>query len=136
MPFSTIASPRKAARKSKRKPSEFARIYGSKARVEWVKSLPCGACYVAGYTENAHLTPKGEKGTGYKGHHRFIAPLCGPRPLVGYHYHQLYMEGGLYIGCHRLRAEYPVTFAVCFPGFNPERAAAQTQIAWLSIRLP
>lgn len=61
----------------KRKPSEFARIYHSKERVTWVKSLGCffapsGEC--VGPIDNAH-TESG-KGTGYKAGYEVIVAAC------------------------------------------------------------
>jgi hypothetical protein len=65
----------------KRTASEFNRIYGSRARVAWVKSLPCLACLAihpafavtAGTSHNAH-TETG--GIGYKAGYETIVPLC------------------------------------------------------------
>lgn len=59
--------------KAKPRPaSETRRIYGSKARVAWVKSLPCAGCN-RGPCINAH-TESG--GTGRKADHTTIIPLC------------------------------------------------------------
>ena len=78
----TAGIKRSRIKPKKRKPSEFARIYGSKARVEWVKSLPCCVCRLRGLLEknqhagesyNAH-TENG--GMGYKAGYETIAPLC------------------------------------------------------------
>lgn len=57
-----------------RRASEFARCYGSKARVAWVKSLPCIVA-VCGVTpsENAHTVTGG---MGRKADADTIAPLC------------------------------------------------------------
>jgi hypothetical protein len=69
------SQPMKRAGRIKPKPrtrSEFARIYGSKARVEWVKSLPCLICG-RGPCDNAH-TENG--GMGRKGDAASIVPLC------------------------------------------------------------
>lgn len=68
--------------RKKRKPSEFARIYGSRERVRWVKSEPCiatlggkmAACY--GPIDNAHVTRDDQGGTGRKSGYRCIAPCC------------------------------------------------------------
>jgi hypothetical protein len=56
----------------KRRASEFARCYGSKERVEWVKRQPCIDCG-ATPSDNAHV--EGE-GVGRKAHHTRIVPLC------------------------------------------------------------
>lgn len=66
----------------KRSASEFARIYGSKERVAWVKALHCFACecvspfigqVTAGRCHNAH-TETG--GMGRKADANTIIPLC------------------------------------------------------------
>lgn len=63
----------------KRRQSEFARAYGSRARVAWVKSRPCallgfaGAWLCDGEIENAHTHTDG---MGRKADYQFIAPLC------------------------------------------------------------
>jgi hypothetical protein len=57
----------------KRSASEFARIYGSKARVEWVKNLPCVCGCMRWPCDNAHSENEGK---GRKGHHRTIVPLA------------------------------------------------------------
>lgn len=60
-----------------RKPGEFARIYGSKARVEWVKAQPCvfanpdSAC--EGMIENAHIECGGY---GRKADYCRVVPIC------------------------------------------------------------
>lgn len=56
-----------------RRPSAFARIYGSKARVTFVKGLDCAWCG-RGPCDNAHVG--GAKGIGYKAGFEHIAPLC------------------------------------------------------------
>lgn len=69
-------------RRKPRKPSEFARIYGSRARVKWVKSLACCYCKASAPSHNAH-TETG--GMGYKADANTIAPLCA-------HCHRAYDE--------------------------------------------
>lgn len=70
---------RKAKLKAKAKPkakkrtvSDFARVYGSKARVEFVKGLPCVACN-SGPCDNAHIK---SGGMGRKADYTDIVPLC------------------------------------------------------------
>ena len=63
----------------KRRARNWARAYHSEERVEFVNAMPCCACGVIGYTENAHVPPKGEAGTGYKADAKWIVPLCGLR---------------------------------------------------------
>jgi len=57
-----------------RKAREFARAYGSKARVEFVKALGCFQCGAA-VAENAHLHGS-KSGMGRKGPYTDIVPLC------------------------------------------------------------
>jgi len=65
----------------KRKPSEFARIYGSRKRVRWMKSQPCVFCAglspffsrTDGSSHNAHTE---HDGMGRKGSYLGIIPLC------------------------------------------------------------
>lgn len=120
--FSTISkrseSPRK--RNPKRKASEFRRCYGSRERVLFVKGLPCSACGGAGYSENAHVPPKGEAGTGYKADYRFIAPLC----LIT-----------VSIGCHALLHNNGRHWFEKYWDIDLEKCAAETERLWLS-RIP
>lgn len=58
---------------TKRRKSEFARCYHSKARVEWVKGFPCVEC-TKGPSENAHIASRA--GAGRKGDYAKIVPLC------------------------------------------------------------
>lgn len=111
----------------KRKAREFARAYHSKARVEFVKSLPCAACGVVGYSENAHVPPTGEAGAGYRADYRFIAPLCGRRGSA-----ENIPAGRYYVGCHQLFDNYPWVFEQRHPNFDPAKAAAETESAWLA----
>lgn len=68
--------------RKKRTPAEYARIYHSRARVSWVKSLPCCACSglsaffdeaTAGRSHNAH-TEIG--GMGRKAGYETVVPFC------------------------------------------------------------
>lgn len=69
------------ARNVKRRQSEFARCYGSRQRVEWVKSLPCMGCVTywpispspGWLSENAHTVTGG---AGRKADADTIIPLC------------------------------------------------------------
>jgi hypothetical protein len=82
---STIAGPRKKVkrRNAKRRQTEFARCYGSRARVQFVKAMPCCYCnaisplfgMTAGKSDNAH-TENG--GMGWKADYTTIVPLCRP----------------------------------------------------------
>jgi len=105
-----------------RKQTEFQRTYGSRARVKFVKSLPCSACGVRGLSENAHVC--GPAGLGRKGAATTIAPLCG----------MYFGLAGASIGCHRLFDEYPAAFATRFPRFERVKAAADTAARWLAER--
>lgn len=73
-PFSSITKPSKPIRKRPRSKSEFARIYGSKERVLFVKRLKCCCCGRIGWTENAHIE---NGGMGRKADYTKIIPLCG-----------------------------------------------------------
>lgn len=77
MPFSTVTSPKKAIRKvnPKRRKSEYARAYHSKARSAFVASLPCQMCFRVGPSDNAHVGKEG-KGAGRKANYNQIAALC------------------------------------------------------------
>ncbi len=72
---STTPTRRSPIKTKKRKPSEFSRIYGSKARVAWVKSLECWwrgpTCQ--GEIHNAHTITGG---MGRKAGYTTILPLC------------------------------------------------------------
>lgn len=115
-PLARSAHPKKRARPAKK----TLRIYGSPARRKFVKSLPCYTCHVEGYTEQAHCAPSSEKGTGYKAGYLWIVPLCGRR-------------GGWWPerGCHILFDRFRDEFNMRFPDFDPEKAASETQSAWL-----
>lgn len=64
-----------AKRNAKRRTSEFARCYGSRARVAWVKAQPCvvGSLGCDGPSQNAH-TANG--GMGRKADADTIVPMC------------------------------------------------------------
>lgn len=83
----------------KRSASEFARIYGSKKRVVWVKSLPC-AVWIAvelfgietrceGPVVNAHTVTGG---MGRKADAKTIAPLCHAHHVDYDHYRGLFED--------------------------------------------
>lgn len=131
VPYSTISKKsgkpkagKAAVVRRRRTKKDFARIYGSKARVEWVKRQPCVACGVVGYSENAHVAPKGEAGTGYKADAKWIVPLCAGWGSMRY------MERGYYCGCHTLYDDYPWIFVRKFPDFDAEKACAETARQW------
>lgn len=68
---------RKPIRRKARRPSEFARIYGSRKRVRVVKSLPCAICGKEPTkdrpSENHHVK---NGGMGRKAGWEWIVPLC------------------------------------------------------------
>jgi hypothetical protein len=97
-------------RNVKRRASEFARCYGSKARVAFVRSLPCSACGVIGYSQNAHVCRVGG-GMGRKAHYTTIVPLRGAM------HRELHQIG---------RASFEEKY-----GVDLDKAAADTQAAWL-----
>lgn len=107
--------------KKKRTPSEFARIYGSKARVAWVKALPCAACGYAGpvLRENAH-TKTG--GVGRKADARWVAPLCVTRPS--------HLRPNRVEGCHNLLHRVGRQTLELQTNVHLETAAGRTELAW------
>lgn len=117
-------------KKRPRKPSETLRIYGPPARRAFVTSLPCAACGVEGFSEQAHVAPAGEKGTGYKAGYEWIAPLCHERPIPMLAV--LRFDVRMYVGCHRLYDCFKTEFRAAFPDFNPEKAATDCEAAWLA----
>ena len=100
---------------AKRKAKTFARVFGSEARVRFVKALPCA---VPGCRrrdiQNAHVGSHVDAGTGRRGDADTVAPLCEP------HHKQQESRTGAFedeIGVPR--------------GFLMERAA-QVDAAWRS----
>lgn len=63
---------RSAVKRKPRSPSEFARIYGSRARVEWVKERPCCVCRRTP-SQNCHIRTGG---TGRKAGYDKIVAMC------------------------------------------------------------
>jgi hypothetical protein len=100
-------------RNKARQAREFARCYGSAARVAFVRSLPCAACG-RGPSVNAHLHDDGTKGAGRKSGFATIGPLCH--------------------GCHDLfdgrAGGGKARFAELYPDFDPVEVAAETQRRW------
>ncbi len=109
-------------RNAKRKASEMERAYGPPERREFVKAMPCAACRVVGYSENAHLLGNG--GMSRKADADTVGPLCGPRAVFAV------LNYKIYPGCHNLYDKHRATFDAVFPTFDPERTAAETQAAW------
>lgn len=97
---------------------ETTRSMGTPARRKFVRSLPCAACGIERYSQNAHLLGNG--GTGRKEDHTTIGPLCAPHPHVG-----PFSEG-----CHNAYDEHRWLFDARFPDFNPEAVAAKTEADW------
>ena len=107
---------RPKARNTRRHASEWARAYGSKKRVAFVKSLPCcvagcRAAWMCEPSENAHTV---NGGMGRKADANTIAPLCH--------------------GHHRfLHHHGPQTFAASFPlrhGWTLVDWARETERLW------
>lgn len=104
----------KPPKKRRRSASEFKRIYGSKARVEWVKSLPCVCDTIlcgteANPIENAHVK---NGGAGRKADAKWIVPMCR-----GHH------RGYHTIGAEWFRKTHRLDLSA---------AAARTEQAWQS----
>jgi hypothetical protein len=110
--FSTIVGPRQRPkrRNAKRKPSEFARCFGSKARVQFVKSLPCCVTGRRGGIDNAHVIRDGSEGMGRRGGFACIAPLR----------HEL----------HSLLHTSPARFTERYGTPDFAKAAAETEQRW------
>lgn len=107
--------PKTRLKKKSRPAAETLRIYGGKARIEFVKSLPCIAGFVSlGGTscdrlarENAHVSTGG---MGRKSDAANIVPLCAR------HHEQLHRWG---------RGAFEFTYAL-----NLETCAAETEADW------
>ena len=108
------------ARNPARQKREKARTNGSPERDAFVRSLPCCACGVVGYSEVAHVGRKG-KGAGRKADYDQTAPLCGPRETFC----------GIVEGCHRDSHGGQETFAQRW-GIDLLSCAAATEAAWLA----
>lgn len=71
---------RKARKPWKRKPSSFARIYGSQRRAKLMKTRPCDTCGRHPTEDepnvNSHVGPADEKGTGYKAGWEWVITQC------------------------------------------------------------
>lgn len=104
-------------KRKRRKPSEFARIYGSKARVEWVKRLPCVVCGERP-CDNAHIVTGG---MGRKADADKIVPLCGEQ-----------VEGWIFdkVCCHRMLHVLGVETFQKRTGIDLEQEAAKCEAAW------
>lgn len=103
-----------------RKRREFVRTYGSEERTIFVKTLPCAACGVLGFSVNAHVGTEG-KGAGRKANADQVAPLCCTRGEDG---------GPMTLGCHVLYDEHQQQFAARFPEFHALQAAMDCEVAW------
>ena len=93
-----------------RKPSEFRRIYGSKARVEWVKSLRCIRCRRRGHTQNHHIETGG---MGRKADFDKIVEICDR--------------------CHYWLHKWGRETWESYAGINLDEAAADLQSRWLRV---
>lgn len=77
-PLARGAPPKRGGRpkavNKKRSAGEFSRIYGSKARVRWVKASPCVCCDAETGRNHNHHTENG--GMGRKADYDTIVSLC------------------------------------------------------------
>lgn len=98
-------------RNAKRKASEWARAYGSKERVEWIKRQPCAVC---GYpvSDNVHTRTGG---VSRKSDAEHIAPLCRA------HHRELHQHG---------QATFEATY-----GIRLESVAVNTALAFRAYAL-
>lgn len=113
-----------------RKKDEFARCFGSAERVEFVKGLPCAACGVTGFSQNAHIGREGA-GAGRRANADQIGPLCGP------HYLKPELPGGYGIlrgGCHALYDEHRGEFVRLYSDFNVTEVCEETERVWRESR--
>ena len=114
----------RAANKARQKESD-ARAYGPPARRKLCTLGPCSACGSTELCDNAHVIEHedgSEKGAGYKGSAKEIAPLCRPR----------LSESEMYEGCHMALHRDPTGFKARFPQWNPRRAARDFQRKWMA----
>ncbi len=103
------AQQRGRKRNAKRKAKEFERAYGGESRLKFVQSLPCAACGLVGFTENAHIAGGG---MGRKANYDKTVPLCS--------------------FCHRRQHEWGAgTFAIRF-NLDLRALAIATERAWLA----
>lgn len=87
-----------------RRKSEFARAYGSRERVAFVKRQPCVSCASRSNIQNHHIV---NGGAGRKADAALIVPLCGNCHWVWHHYGVQYL-----------------------PRLNWPGLAASTELAW------
>ena len=100
-----------------RRRKEWARAYGSKERVAFVKSLPCATCHATEGIENAHIRTGGK---GRKADYVAIVPLCRSNS---------YGEG-----CHNyLHRVGRASFEWAW-GIDLDAAAAATEKAWVEFQ--
>ena len=127
-PLKRSGKPLKRTRikKKPRSKSEFARIYHSKERVEFIKSLPCCACGIEGFSDNAHVAPPSKKGTGYKAGYIWIVPLCGTRTDVS---NPAYLVWTM--GCHGYSHQCGRDSFEEKYGINLKACAIETHNRWL-----
>lgn len=66
---------RKRLAPKRRSAADYARIYGSRRRVQWIKAMPCAACgHISADGNHNHHTENG--GMGRKAGYATIVPLC------------------------------------------------------------
>lgn len=99
------------------------RSYGGKARVEWMKTLPCVACGVVGFSQNAHIKTGG---AGRKSDARFCVPLCGPQSMFQWKSHVF----PAYIGCHASFEEHRAEFRETYPVLDLSAEALRIDALW------
>lgn len=121
---------RTVAARPARKAEEFARVYHSDARVTFVKSLPCAACGVVGYSVNAHVGTEG-KGGSRKANFDQITPLCRSRTTGEYDAGRKVLKG--VTGCHE-RSHWSGLAAIGWTQDTADAAAAKTEAAWRARR--
>lgn len=118
-PLQSASRPK--AKNAKRQKREKVRTNGSPERDAFVRSLPCAACGVVGYSEVAHVGREG-KGGSRKANADQTAPLCGPRPAGNRCFAN-------YEGCHRASHRGQQTFEA-FYEVDLAECAAETERAY------
>jgi hypothetical protein len=106
------------ARNQKRHSREWRRAYGSVERVEFVKGLPCVACGIVGYSDNAHVE---SGGTARKADADKIAPLCG-RAVE-----EAFLDR---VGCHTAFHALGREWIEARYSLDLQQCAAETEAAW------
>lgn len=105
-----------------RKALTFARAFGGKDRVEWMRTRACIACGKIGYAVSAHITTGGK---GRRADAKYTVPLCD-----GFANRPWPVGKASFVNCHTLLDDYPWLFRAFLQGLDLEAAAQRTEAAW------